>query len=481
MQNIVLINPFPVGQGLNDATVEPPLGLCYIAAVLEKNNYVCSIIDANVERLSNRDIINRIKESPSVIGIYLNSFLFSVSKDLCAEIRKKFPDSLILLGGPLASTIPEVLLDEFLCDGIIKGEGEYAVLGIMNNISAGKPAFDETISGAVYKLKDGNIRYNDLKRIVDLDELPFPALHLLPKLKAYKSRSRKKPIAPIITSRGCPYGCSFCSKDIFGRKITMRSANNVLDEIDFLVTKYGVKQIDILDDNFAQNRQRLIDILDGIIVRNYNLAINLQSGVRIENIDEEILVKMKQAGVYKIAFGVETADEKLLEIHNKKLNLKKMEEVVSLSKRLGFLTYGFFIIGLLGETDKEFDQTMRFAKKIDFDVANFCMAIPFVGTDLFRMVEAEGKFLIDTRKNIDSGFYDGRVFYEYGNQKGEDILARYNRAYKEFYSIGKKIKVFLAIRSFSELAWLIDAVWFVIKGMIKKRQAKVKPDIRSRD
>lgn len=468
MKEIVLINPFPTGQGLNDATIEPPLGLCYIAAVLEKNHYVCRIIDANVEKLSNRDIIGRIKESPSIIGIYLNSFLFNVSRDLTFDIRKKFPKSIILLGGPLASTIPEILLEEFSCDGVIRGEGEYAVLGIMNNISANKPAFDETIMGAVYKQKDGDIRYNDLKRITNLDELPFPALHLLPSLKMYKSRSRKKPIAPIVTSRGCPYGCSFCSKDIFERKITMRSAKNVLDEIDFLVKEYGVKQIDILDDNFAQNRIRLIDILDGIIMRNYNLVVNLQSGVRIENLDEEILIKMRRAGVYKIAFGIETADEKLLDIHNKKLNLKKMEEIVHLSKKLGFLTYGFFIIGLWGETDKEFDKTITFAKRMDFDVANFCMAIPFVGTELFRMVEANGKFLIDTRRNIDSGFYNGKVFYEYGDQKEKDILARYNRAYKEFYSIGKKLKVLLAIRSFSELMWLIEAVWFVVKGTLKK-------------
>ena len=248
----------------------------------------------------------------------------------------------------------------------------------------------------------------------------------------------------------------------------MRSAGNVLEEIDSLVKEYGVKQIDILDDNFAQNRQRLAEILDGIIMRHYDLAINLQSGVRVENLDEEILVKMKEAGVYKIAFGVETADEKLLEIHNKKLNLKKMEEIVSLSKKMGFLTYGFFIIGLWGETDKEFDRTMEFAQKMDFDVANFCMAIPFVGTALFRMVETNGRFLIDTTKNIDSGFYNGKVFYEYGDFKEADILARYNRAYKEFYSIRKKIRVILTIRSFSELMWFIEAARFVIKGTLKR-------------
>ena len=217
---MVLINPFPIGQGLNTATVEPPLGLCYIAAVLEKHNYKCQIIDANVERLNNGDVINRIKGSPAIIGIYLNSFLFDVSRELSAAIRKKFVDSLILLGGPLASTIPETLLQEFSCDGVIRGEGEYAVLGIINNISAGKTAFDGSIIGAVYREKDGKIHYNPLKRITTLDELPFPALHLLPELKIYKSRSRKRPIAPIMTSRGCPYGCSFCSKDIFERKIT---------------------------------------------------------------------------------------------------------------------------------------------------------------------------------------------------------------------------------------------------------------------
>lgn len=466
--NIVLINPNPAGKGLNEATVEPPLGLAYISAVLENHQFKNKIIDANALRLTNKEILREIPADTKLIGLYLNSFSYTNCQKLVKRIKAERKNSIIILGGPLPSAADSFqLLKEIEVNGLIRGEGEYSFLGIAKNIRENRLPFEGELSGLTYLKSADEIISNPVERISDLDNLPFPAFHLLPPFSTYKTRSRKRPVAAMITSRGCPFECTFCSKDIFKRMVTYRSASNILKEIDFLVKNYGVRQIDILDDNFASNKARFVEILDGIIEKNYGLALNFQSGIRTENIDEAILIKMKKAGVYKLAFGIESADENVLRIHKKRLDLKKVEAVVKKAKELGFVVYGFFIIGLLGETEEAFEKTLAFAKKCDFDIANFCMAVPFINTELYNMVKQRGRFLVDTSRNIDVGFFGGQVFFEYDNYTKEDILKRYQKAYKEFYSFKKQLKILLTIRSLSELAWTKDAAISVIKGIFK--------------
>jgi anaerobic magnesium-protoporphyrin IX monomethyl ester cyclase len=464
----VFINPFPKGIGLNDATIEPPLGLAYLASALEQDGFTCSIIDANALKLSSKEVLPQISRQANLIGFYLNSFSYNSVIELAQLCRQQRPETTIVIGGPLASAAPEMVLSEIPCHGLVQGEGEDAIVGIMRNLAAGRPPFSGEIpGGAYYDPAINEVVMNPVVRIMDLDRLPFPAYHLLPPLKTYKSRSRKRPVAAIITSRGCAHQCIFCSKDIFRRKVAYRSADNVLAEIDYLVKNLGARQIDILDDNFAQKRFRMEEILEGIVQRDYGLYINLQSGIRSETLDENLLSLMKRAGIYKLAFGIESADPEVLRICRKKLDLKKLEEVVKIAKKMGFLVYGFFIIGLPGETEESFRNTMDFARRLKLDVANFCMSVPFPGTELFRMVKEKGRFLIDTTRNIDSGFYGGRVFYEYENNRREEILRRYQVAYREFYSLRKKLQLLVSIRSVSELVWMLDAAKFVFRGLFQ--------------
>lgn len=460
----VFINSFPEGQGINEATIEPPLGLAYIAAVLEKKGFCCDIIDANLLGLRPGKVLASIPSGTRLIGFYLNSFNFNSVREtarLCGEAHK---DALILIGGPLASSSPMEVLSTIPCHGLIRGEGEYAVLRIMENLAADCDPFDPEISGAVY-WDNGILKENPVRRIRELSELPFPAYHLLPSIKKYKSRSRKWPVGAIVTTRGCAHDCIFCSKDIFNREVTFRSPENVLLEIDFLVNRYGIRQLDILDDNFAQKRSHMEAILDGIIQRNYDLSINLQAGIRAELLDEKMLLKMKKAGVFKLAFGIESADPAVLKVCRKNLNLNNLAIAVRLAKKHGFQVYGFFIIGLPGETEESFLKTMEYAEKLDLDIANFTIAVPFIGTELFRMVKAQGRFLIDTTKNIGSGFYGGQAFFEYGNNSKEDILRRYRTAYKRFYSFKKKMRLIVGIKSWSEFRWYVNVSLSVLKGM----------------
>lgn len=473
---ITLINPCPRGSGLNESTVEPPVGLAYMAAVLEGHQFQCALIDANVLRLSVNEVLSRIDFPDSkIIGLHVNSFLYDVAMELCVRIRNARPDAIVLLGGPVPTAAPEETLKDFPCSAVVMGEGEYALLRIAENVRRGCDPFAGEVSGLVYRAPHDlrTIIKNPVQRIADLDALPFPAYHLLPPFSEYKSRSRRTPVAPIITSRGCPYGCSFCSKDVFQRKITSRSAENVLREVDHLVRDRQIRQIDILDDNFTQDQRRLHRILDGLLARKYDLALNIQTGIRVESLDEETLKKMKAAGFFKLAFGVESANQEVLRIHHKSLDLEKLVAVVKSARQLGFVTYGFFIIGLPGETDAAFEETLEFAKKAGFDIANFCMAIPFVGTELYRMIEERGRFLIDTRKNIAAGFYGGEVFFTYDGCTEQQISARYQRAYRGFYTFRKQLGILAAIRSARELLWVIGSFLFVVKGLFHRRTGRI--------
>ncbi len=481
--DVVLVNPNPGGAGLNEATVLIPLGLGYLAAALEQEGFSCSIIDANCLNLSPEEVLKRIPQEVSLVGITVNSFTYNVSMRIAELVKSRDSRAPVILGGPVPTAIPETVLDEFRCDGIIRGEGEYAILRVMHNVRSGSAPFDDKVPGAVYRNQDGILVTNPVERIKSLDALPFPALHLLPALKRYRSRARKGPSAPIVTSRGCQYKCAFCSKDVFGRRVTFRSADNVLSEVELLVDKYRVSQIEIVDDNFAANRKRLEQILDGIIARyGDNIDINIQSGVRTETLDEPLLRKMKQAGISKLAFGIESADEEVLRLCKKHSDLNKIAESARLARKLGFTVFGFFIVGLPGETEEAFLKTLDYARHIGLDVANFCMAIPFVGTELFSMVSENGRFLVDTTRNIEIGFYGGKVFYEYEGLTEAAVLDRYKRAYKEFYTFRKKLNLVLAVRSFREARWLVAAGMSVLKGVFKGSWKElVKHDPLSRD
>lgn len=462
----VFIHPVPGGAGINEVSAWQPIGLAYIAASLERAGFPCEIIDANLTGMGDDEVLERLHPSAKLVGLRADSFTYDAVKRLTARIRRRCPGAVMILGGPLPTAAPEMALAELGCDGVIRGEGELAAPAVMRNLAAGKPPFDTSVPGACYPEKGSSAPVkNPVQRITDLDSLPFPAYHLLPPFSAYKRWTRRTPSAPLITSRGCAYECSFCSKDIFERRVTRRSAANVLEEVDLLVKKYGIRQLDILDDNFIFDRARAEAILDGLIERGYGLALNLQGGIRSEVVDGALLDKMKRAGVYKLAFGIESADETVLRIARKRLDLGRLEKAALLAKEKGFIVCGFFIIGLPGETEEAFNRTVAFARRLDLDIANFCMATPFIGTELYRMIEKDGRFLIDTRRNISSGFYDGTAFYEYGGVTAGALAARYRRAYGEFYSFGKKLRLLSGMRSPNELWWFFRMWLMLLKGL----------------
>ena len=470
MIEIIFVNPYPENAyGINKGTIEPPLGIGYLAAIAEENSVSCKIIDANVLRIKTDDLFFEIKKyKPKIVGISLNLYSYQVSLKLTDMIKEAFGQIVVILGGATPSSTPLKTINACKADAVVVGEGEETFREIIDNYKKEKPLFKD-VNGLVYKDRGEIVKNNPRDFIKDIDKIPFPAYHLFPDFNIYKRRARKNPVAPLLTSRGCPYQCVFCSKDVFKNVCRMRSPENLIKEIDMLVKRYGVRQIDILDDNFTINKNRTERILDLIIERDYNLYFNLQSGIRTENLDQNIINKMKRAKIWKVSIGIESGDYLMLKKIKKHLDLNRALEIASMIKKAGIELYGFFMVGLPGDTPEKMQKTIDFAIKMDPDIANFCITIPFPGTELYDMVKREGRFLITVDDGINTGFYANEVFYELENMDKMMVLKYYKKAINDFYFRPRKIlRLLTRIRSKDEFKWFFDTGFSVIKNLWKK-------------
>lgn len=460
---ILLINPYHYyASGINEATKYPPIGLIYIAAVLEKHGHKPYVIDANMMALKNEKIIEKISSfNPEMIGISANIINSRAAIELCYEIRKRFKKIKIVCGGTMPTTLPGKFLK--FSDIVVRGEGEKTMLELVNRKPLSK------IDGISYKINNRIVHTKSRKLLSEkeLNELPFPAYNLMePDIRLYKSRARKTPSIPIITSRGCPFNCIFCNKNIFGHAFRARYPENVIKEIDWLVHNYGARQIDILDDNFTLDLDRAEKICDLIIKKSYRIFINCQNGIRADRITNKLAYKMKKAGVFKVGMGIESGNLYIQKKIRKNLKLKDVERAITLFKKHKILVHGLFMLGLPGDNPDTMQDTVDFALKADPNIAIFNITIPFPGTDLYIYVEKNGRFLQDVEKGIFSGFYGGMVFYETEKTKKEDVINYYKMAHRKFYMKPRKIfDIVSGVRSWEELKWIIGSSLEIIRSV----------------
>lgn len=476
---ILLINPGAFAIGDNEATILPPLGLMYIATALNNCGFKAQVYDADLAKATPDEAMAAIKRiRPRVVGARVHYYNLNWTMELVLKIRELDNSIIVGAGGPIASYSPREIVTKIGLDFAISGEGESPMKSLAQNLRNGQVYYKD-VPGITARQPEGGCYTGPQNRRIDkLDELPFPDYDLVGGPKAYSANSRYSPAAALFTSRGCPFQCTFCSKHVFGSKVALRSAENVISEIFSLKNKYGVRQIDIIDDNFTVNREYFEEVLDLIIKNELNIFFDLKTGVRIESLDEAVLDKMKKAGFYKMAFGIESADTKVLDLCKKQLDLDKLKRIAKYARKIGFRTSGFFIIGLPGETRESVKMSVLLAKEIGLDVANFCMATPYPGTALYDFVKTRGRFLFDPHANYDFGFYGDRAFYTLQGVDENEILLRYEYAYRAFYTPGKIIKNSLKIRSFGEFKWFCGGAASVFRGKMHNLVPK-KADIDS--
>jgi len=319
--------------------------------------------------------------------------------------------------------------------------------------------------GITYREKD-HIR-SSLARpfISNLDSLPFPAFHLLPitKYRPHPPHGRQLPSIPIVTSRGCPYRCIYCSKSVFGGKYRASSPTYIADEIEYLMDKFNVREITFYDDVFTLNKKRVIAICEELERRRIEIPWTCETRVNLVN--EELVEKMKKAGCYMIAYGVESGTQEILDNLKKDITLEQATRAFELTHKIGIQTIAYFMIGSPGETAETIEETIKFAKKLDPDFVQFSITTPFPGTELCDLAVKEGM----ASKDWDDYIYAGLRLSNYpafvtSTLNKEDLKKWDIRAYRSFYLrfhyLFKRMK---KIRSFSEMKTNVNGLLMLLE------------------
>ncbi len=417
---ICLINPPRIQpKAWGKPNVFPPIVLASVAAVLEKKHNV-SVIDAPTEGWKN---LVELDETKYRVGLDAQTIAERVRKwnadvvvveipfsgwskaafEVVSAVKSVNGKIVVVLMGQHPSARPEACLSDDNVDFVVIGEPESTISELADFLNAGKRDF-ATINGLAFKQKGKTVRTDERAIIENLDSLPFPARNLLP-MKIYYDAVKENPLrgeiskpwTAIITSRGCPHNCVFCSNNIvWGKKWRARSPKNVVDEIEHLVNNYGVKQIDFSDDNMTLDKKRMAEICDLIVERGLHIEWFTPNGVRADMLDEPLLRKMKKAGCKKIRVAPESGVQRVVyDIIGKNLDLKSVEQAVINCKKVGIKVGCFFVIGLIGETKADIEETIRFAyklKRLGADSFIFSIAMPLYGTAFYEQAK-QGGFL----------------------------------------------------------------------------------------
>ncbi len=473
---VMLIVP---GATLPIATrTSPQLGIAYLAAVSEARGDAVRVYDGDVEDMPLDKAVRDFE--PDLVGITANTTQIKGAwRD--ADIIKQWRDVPVVLGGPHPSVLPDESLARGSIDGVVRGEGEETWRELGDVLAAhwrrgtpyrsaesglwpedGSPL--ERVAGLSYRRPDGRIVHNPNRPpISDLSSIPLPAYHLL-KMDRYTNLQPTLDQVqgfslPIMTSRGCPYRCTYCAQ-IMDRRWRMRSPQDVVREWEWLVREQGAGEIGVLDDSFNIDRQRVLDICDLLIERKLNhvpwIMIN---GIRANLADEETLGRMKAAGCIRTAFGVESGNQAILDsVIKKRLTLDQVRRAFAAARAVGMETIGFFIIGMPGETEQTMEDTIRFACELDPLVANFSIATPFPGTEMYQTVLQKGRLLVNDYD--DYVFFEGKARFEMDGLPAGLVERKWREAYRRFYlrphrvlNILARKKTWLDLPRTVQMAW----------------------------
>jgi len=409
----------------------PPLNLAYLGAIAEKEGHEVNIIDGEAEGLSIEQIVNQTKDfSPDLIGITGTTPFYHICVNLAKELKKQLHEVPVAIGGPHVTVLKEDVFENCF-DYAFIGEAEKSWEAFLDIYEKGQDI--SQVGGILYRVKK-EVRFTGAAEpIGDIEDLPIPSRHLL-KSENYNLGTLQgtKRFTSIMTMRGCPFKCIFCSTKVFGNDTRRRSPEKVIQEIKEFREKYRIEHFMFLDDTLTLNRQHALDICDLLIKE--KLGITWEGSTRANLVDDELIKNMVKSGLVRLSFGLESVDENIRKIMKKKVQLESYIEANRLTNKYGIETLNSCMIGLPGETEETIRKTLRFLRESkEIKQANISIAVPYPGTELYEMAKKEEYSLrLITNDFSDFRRYNAAVM-QVGGLSPQDLIDIQNEAFASIY------------------------------------------------
>lgn len=414
----------------------PSLPLASLASWVRQHGFDVRILDLHVKNITPQDATREVADyDPQVVAITVKTLGWPACIEIAEMVRATVPRAVIVIGGPHLGIYPRESLSWPCFDVAVVGDGEETFLELCERVRDGgiEPAtiseLDGT-AGTIIRHPDGELCEGPPRALPkDIDRYPMPAWDLLP-VADYHCLTLFKPFATMVTTRGCPWHCGYCSQ-VYSEKLRFRSPELVVDEMEHLEKTYGVKEIVFFDETFTIGKKRMRTFADEVLRRGLKVKFNIRA--RVDTVDREVVRLLKRAGLRSIHMGVEAGTDRVLKIMNKQITRAQTEEAFRICREEGVDTRGYFMIGYYDATPQDIDETIRFASSLGLDWASFSVATALPATDLYTVARQRGYVEGDfwRRYTIDGGGTLPQLETE--TFTAEELRAWRTKAYLRFY------------------------------------------------
>ena len=438
--------------------VLPSLGILYLASILRQEGHEVEILDANAENLSLQAFEQRVRDSRAqIVGFTTMTAGWPSTVEGAGIVRRALPEALIVVGGPQLSVHPELCLTFDVFDIGVIGGGEEAMLDIANAVAGGTSWLD--IPGTVVRSGGQVAVHPQRQEFRPIDSYPFPAVDLL-KRENYRAITVAAPFFTMVTSRGCPFSCRFCSQIYGGKEVTrFRSPQSVVEEISIYANRYSAKEIVFFDETFTLRKDRVLEVCR--LLKENHIKVSFDLRTRVDSIDEEMFAALREVGARRVHLGVESGTKQIIERMNKGITLEQARLAVDTAKKYGYETRGYFMIGYLGETPETYRETVRVAKSLNLDWASFSITTPLPATKLYEEARDLGlvaadyweKYTLLKQERLDFPVLETKYWNE------AQLHKMLSCAYRDFYVRPKFVWNRLrSIRGLDDIAELLRGV-----------------------
>jgi len=427
---ILLVQPPFSEEGITSIIRYTPVGLIALAGYIrEKSQANIEIYDSNVGKNHSINAItdNILQKNPQILGLTAMTTNIGRALQIAQRVKSNQPDIIVIIGGIHATISPEDVLSNEAVDYVIVGEGEITFDEFLKNINS--PTEYGHIRGLGYK-KNGRLIINQRRDLIkDIDELPFPAHDLL-EIEQYNSPyGLKRPFVSMIRSRGCPFECIFCGvQKMFGRVYRVQTPKRTIQEIEYLINRFRVKEIGFKDSEFTLSAQNVNQFCDLLIEKNYDLIWTCNA--RVDCGGYELFKKMRRAGCHTVSFGAESGDQDVLNLLKKGITLQQTQQAIRNVQRAGMKASVNFMIGNPGETRETIKRTIRFSQAINPDYVYFGFTTPFPGTELSEMALKNNWLLVP---DLNASLSCTRLTMNATNLSAKELNSLMRKAYWSFY------------------------------------------------